>query len=76
MIEPTEEDIGRAVVYTGNRYPGGKLEEGVITSFHDHAVFVRYGSDKHLSGSRRRILNPGGGFLLPAYMKPSGKTKI
>jgi hypothetical protein len=26
MIEPTEHDIGRAVVYTGNRYPGGKLE--------------------------------------------------
>ena len=33
MIEPTEDDIGRAVVYTGNRYPGGALEEGVITSF-------------------------------------------
>ena len=27
MIDPTEEDIGRAVVYTGNRFPGGKLEE-------------------------------------------------
>ena len=26
MIEPTENDIGRGVVYTGNRYPGGKLE--------------------------------------------------
>ena len=24
MIEPTEDDIGRGVVYTGNRYPGGK----------------------------------------------------
>jgi hypothetical protein len=23
MIEPTEDDIGRAVVYTGNRFPGG-----------------------------------------------------
>ena len=33
MIEPTTNDIGRAVIYTGNRYPGGKLEEGVITSF-------------------------------------------
>jgi hypothetical protein len=47
MIAPTENDIGRAVVYTGNRYPGGKLEEGVITSFHERAVFVRYGADKH-----------------------------
>jgi hypothetical protein len=40
MIEPTEHDIGRAVIYTGNRYPGGKLEEGVITSFNDYAVFT------------------------------------
>jgi hypothetical protein len=23
MIYPEEDDIGRAVVYTGNRYPGG-----------------------------------------------------
>jgi hypothetical protein len=45
MIEPTEDDIGRAVIYTSNRFPGGKLEEGIIASFHDHAVFVRYGSD-------------------------------
>ena len=42
MIEPTKDDIGRAVVYTGNRYPGGKLEDGVITSFNDHSVFVCY----------------------------------
>jgi len=41
MIEPTQDDVGRAVVYTGNRYPGGKLEEGVITSFTDHRVFDR-----------------------------------
>lgn len=45
MIEPNETDIGRTVVYTGNRYPGGKLEQGVITSFHTRAVFVRYGAD-------------------------------
>jgi hypothetical protein len=53
MIEPTDEDIGRAVVYTGNRYPGGKLEEGVITSFNDHRVFVRYGADKHSKATSR-----------------------
>ena len=57
MIEPTEEDIGRSVVYTGNRYPGGKLEEGVITSFHDHAVFVRYCSDKHSKATSRADLD-------------------
>ena len=42
MIEPTKEDIGRKVVYTGNY--NGPLEEGVITSFNDTAVFVRYGA--------------------------------
>ena len=56
MIEPTEDDIGRAVVYTGNRYPGGKLEEGVITSFNDYLVFVRYGADKGSKGTSRADL--------------------
>jgi hypothetical protein len=56
MIDPTQTDIGRAVVYTGNRYPGGKLEEGVITSFHDHAVFVRYGADKGSKATSRADL--------------------
>jgi hypothetical protein len=66
MIEPTEEDIGRAVVYTGNRYSGGKLVEGVITSFNDHRVFVRYGSDKGSKSTSRENLEwvrrtPSGG---------------
>jgi hypothetical protein len=66
MIEPTEEDIGRAVVYTGHRYPGGKLEEGVITSFNDHRVFVRYGADKGSKSTSREDLEwvrrtPSGG---------------
>jgi hypothetical protein len=56
MIEPTEDDIGRAVVYTGNRYPGGKLEEGVITSFGRRSVFVRYGADKHSKATARADL--------------------
>ncbi|SIO65351.1 hypothetical protein SAMN05443247_10544 [Bradyrhizobium erythrophlei] len=56
MIEPTEDDIGRGVVYTGNRYPGGRLEEGVITSFNDHRVFVRYGSDKGSKSTSREDL--------------------
>lgn len=56
MIDPAPNDIGRAVVYTGNRHPGGKLEEGVITSFNDHCVFVRYGADKHSKGTDRRDL--------------------
>lgn len=56
MIDPTDADVGRAVVYTGNRYPGGVPEEGVITSFNAHAVFVRYGSDKHSKGTNRADL--------------------
>ena len=56
MIEPTTSDIGRAVVYTGNRYPGGKLEQGVITSFNDHRVFVRYGADTHSKATSRADL--------------------
>ena len=43
MINPTQDDIGRKVIYTGNY--GGPLEEGVITSFNEAAVFVRYGAD-------------------------------
>jgi hypothetical protein len=66
MIEPTEEDIGRAVVYTGNRYPGGKMKEGVVTSFNDFRVFVRYGSDKGSKSTAREDLEwarrtPSGG---------------
>jgi hypothetical protein len=45
MIQPTAIDIGRKVIYTGNRFPGGQLEYGVITSFNALAVFVRYGTD-------------------------------
>lgn len=33
MIEPTQSDIGREVIYTGNRYPGGKTE-----AWHDHLI--------------------------------------
>jgi ribosomal protein L37E len=40
MIEPTESDIGRLVIY---RDSGGKVESGVITSFTEHWVYVRYG---------------------------------
>lgn len=56
MIDPTEKDVGRAVVYTGNRYPGGQLEEGIITSFNSYCVFVRYGAAKHSKGTDRRDL--------------------
>jgi hypothetical protein len=38
MIEPTEADIGRTVLYTR-----GKAERGVINGFNRDYVFVRYG---------------------------------
>ena len=54
MIEPTQNDIGRKVVYTGNRFPGGQREEGVIKSFNARAVFVRYGADEDAKATARR----------------------
>lgn len=44
MINPAEADIGRKVIYRdlGGR---GTIEEGVITSFNAHYVFVRYGGE-------------------------------
>lgn len=40
MIEPTHADIGRSVVYQGG-HPDDR-DEGVITSFNERVVFVRY----------------------------------
>lgn len=44
MINPTEADIGRKVIYTPMCAPAESnwREEGVITSFNEHYVFVRY----------------------------------
>jgi hypothetical protein len=56
MIEPTEADIGRSVLYTGNRFVGGKTERGVITGFNHWTVFVRYGSDAHAKATGRENL--------------------
>ena len=56
MIEPTVKDIGRKVIYTGNRFPGGELEEGVISSFNASAVFVRYGPHANSAATLRQDL--------------------
>jgi hypothetical protein len=42
----SEVEVGRKVIYTprGN-YSPKKLEEGVITSYNDVNVFVRYGDE-------------------------------
>ena len=41
-IKPTDADVGRAVVY--RTAPQYLPEQGVITSFNDKYVFVRYGA--------------------------------
>jgi hypothetical protein len=56
MIEPTEADIGRGVVYTGNRYVGGKLERGKVEGFNHWTVFVRYGTDTAAKATSREDL--------------------
>lgn len=38
-IQPSQSDIGRSVIYRGH---AGEMEEGIITSFNDKYVFVRY----------------------------------
>ncbi len=42
MINPKQEDIGRVVLYQGG-HPDDKAR-GVITSYNDYCVFVRYGN--------------------------------
>jgi hypothetical protein len=54
MIDPTRSDIGRKVCYTGNH--GGPIEEGVITSFNDSAVFVRYADQPNSKATYREDL--------------------
>jgi hypothetical protein len=56
MIDPQNSDIGRSVAYTGNRYPGGLSEVGVITSYNQTCVFVRYGNEKHSKATSREDL--------------------
>ena len=56
MIEPTFDDIGRRVVYTGNRYPGGRLEHGRITGLTALGVFVRYDGDRQAKSTKREDL--------------------
>ena len=57
MIEPTEADIGRAVIYRprGTTDPA-LVEWGVITQFTKGFVFVRYGDQKSSKGTLREDL--------------------
>jgi hypothetical protein len=50
MIDPTEADIGRSVLYL-------HTERGIITSFNSSYVFVRYNGDLHSKATRREDLS-------------------
>lgn len=50
MIDPTEADIGRKVIYVP------RLQVGVITSFTENYVFVRYGDGSTSAATRREDL--------------------
>lgn len=49
MINPTQDDIGRSVVYDKS---GRDREIGVLISFNDQYAFVRYGSDSNSKATR------------------------
>jgi hypothetical protein len=53
-IEPSEADIGRGVIYRGF---GPDAEQGYITSFNDHNVFVRYGNSATSQATSRSDLD-------------------
>ena len=44
MIEPTPSDIGRRVIY---RAQHGIIEYGVITSYNDKYIFVKFNYTEH-----------------------------
>ena len=53
MIEVTDHDIGRAVIY---RPLDNEPERGIITSFNERFVFVRYSDDSQSKATQRRDL--------------------
>ncbi len=60
MLEVTEDDIGRFVIYIPGHAKGDRnhkdCERGFITSFNDHSVFVRYGLGSTSAGTGRQDL--------------------
>jgi hypothetical protein len=54
MISPTDDDIGRAVLYRQEGRKGWETELGRISSFNDQVVFVRF-----TTGSTAAPCQPG-----------------
>lgn len=55
-INEAHDRIGQLVVY--RPHPGGRAEQGVITSVNDHYVFVRYGSNQGSQATSPEDLSP------------------
>lgn len=56
MIDATEKDIGRTVIY---RPLPGLVEDGIITSIGVQFIFVRYRGDNHSKATRAEDLTWG-----------------
>jgi hypothetical protein len=57
MIHPTNNDIGRGVVYRARHIPDDRAgERGFITSFNNEYVFVRYGGSSSSQATKREDL--------------------
>ena len=54
MIEPTKDDIGRKVFYSDFK---GDLEHGVISSFNDDYIFVKYEGRYNTQATSREDLS-------------------
>ena len=54
MINPTASDVGRRVVYT---MPHGEVKSGIVSSWNDEWVFVRYTTGDTAAATHRKDLN-------------------
>ena len=54
MIDPTDADIGRVVIYHDRMR--GLVERGVITAFNKAYVFVRYSGERNAKATVRQDL--------------------
>jgi len=53
VIDPTEEDIGRSVMYRAD-HPEAQYQYGKLTSFNDRLVFVLFNPEGSTSQGCRR----------------------
>lgn len=54
MIKPTQNDIGRKVIYRTHRLGGRaqSMETGVLTSYNDQYAFIQYGTNQTSAATR------------------------